>query len=313
MKNQNRRYTIEKTATMKFYQMPKVFFTNESYKKISNNAKVMYMLMSDRLQLSIKNSWTNDKGEVYFVYPVEKLMEMTGLSKPTAIKSKKELMSVGLLEEERTGRANKMFLLQPVATQDDFYLMAKQEYDIDLDSDKTKRGEDGRFSRSKDSLLLDDNKDLTRSKDSLLLEETLAEVHSDQKLNNFTSEVKNFYPNDTELKETEEEDKYNTKDSEITIDQNQKDIVDYFISSGLDPEVIMSIIDKILGTYLMNLDLIKQQMEWCEKKGKKDGIANFPSYFVNGLEMRADAFGVRAKKEKESELPKVTLHNWLKD
>lgn len=96
----NRRYTIQTTANQIFYQMPKVFFTSRLYKNMSNDAKIMYMLMSDRLKLSIENGWTNDNKEVYFVYPVSKLCEITNLSKNTILKVKKELADHNLLERE---------------------------------------------------------------------------------------------------------------------------------------------------------------------------------------------------------------------
>ena len=37
----------------RFYQLPKVFFTNEIYKKLSLEAKVAYSILRDRLELSL--------------------------------------------------------------------------------------------------------------------------------------------------------------------------------------------------------------------------------------------------------------------
>ena len=40
-----------------FYRIPKLLFTEEYFKKISVEAKVLYGLMLDRMSLSMKNQW----------------------------------------------------------------------------------------------------------------------------------------------------------------------------------------------------------------------------------------------------------------
>ena len=40
-----------------FYKIPKLLFTEEYFKKISVEAKVLYGLMLDRMSLSMKNQW----------------------------------------------------------------------------------------------------------------------------------------------------------------------------------------------------------------------------------------------------------------
>ena len=40
-----------------FYKIPKLLFTDEHFKKVSVEAKVLYGLMLDRMSLSVKNQW----------------------------------------------------------------------------------------------------------------------------------------------------------------------------------------------------------------------------------------------------------------
>ncbi len=40
-----------------FYKIPKLLFTDDYFKKISVEAKVLYGLMLDRMSLSVKNQW----------------------------------------------------------------------------------------------------------------------------------------------------------------------------------------------------------------------------------------------------------------
>jgi len=51
------RFNIQQQYREKFYQLPKVFFTNDKYIQLSNDAKIAYALLKDRLELSIKNNW----------------------------------------------------------------------------------------------------------------------------------------------------------------------------------------------------------------------------------------------------------------
>ena len=48
-----------------FYKIPKLLFTEEYFKKISVEAKVLYGLMLDRMSLSMKNQWLDEEGKAY--------------------------------------------------------------------------------------------------------------------------------------------------------------------------------------------------------------------------------------------------------
>ena len=51
--------------------MPKVLFT-EAYKDLSAEAKLLYGLMFDRMQLSAINGWCDKNGEVFIFYTIAK-------------------------------------------------------------------------------------------------------------------------------------------------------------------------------------------------------------------------------------------------
>ena len=97
-----------------FFKFPKPFIYDEKYKKLSNNAKLMYMLLFGRLELSIKNGWHDRKGNVFQYYTNEQLMIDLNSSEKTIIKVKKELREVGLLEEVRQGNnlPNRIYISQ---------------------------------------------------------------------------------------------------------------------------------------------------------------------------------------------------------
>ncbi len=113
----SRKYNVQEEAAERFYRLPKVFFTNEQYKKLSNDAKIAFAILQDRLELSIRNRWFDTGGNIYFLYGNQELGDILNCSKPTVIKIKKELHKAELLEEKRMGlsQSNRLYLLKPVA------------------------------------------------------------------------------------------------------------------------------------------------------------------------------------------------------
>ena len=93
----------EVTGFLSFFKFPKPFIYDEKYKKLSNHAKLLYMLLFGRLELSIKNGWHDRDGNVFQYYTNEQLMVDLNSSEKTIIKFKKELKDVGLLKEVRQG------------------------------------------------------------------------------------------------------------------------------------------------------------------------------------------------------------------
>ena len=113
----------------RFYQLPKVFFTNEIYKKLSLEAKVAYSILRDRLELSLQNDWVDSEENIYFIYTNENLMEILNLGKNKVVKIKKELESVNLLRQKRLGlnKPNMLYLIKPEVTKDDIYKIQNEE------------------------------------------------------------------------------------------------------------------------------------------------------------------------------------------
>ena len=93
----------EVTGFLSFFKFPKPFIYDEKYKALSNHAKLLYMLLFGRLELSIKNGWHDRDGNVFQYYTNEQLMVDLNSSEKTIIKFKKELKDVGLLKEVRQG------------------------------------------------------------------------------------------------------------------------------------------------------------------------------------------------------------------
>ena len=111
-----RAYTKE--DYLKFYQMPQIFYNNESkYFELMKNgtARELYMLLKDRNDLSIKNGWVDEEGYIYFYFKQEELAEKLRVSLPTLRKAFNELKNADLIHVVRQGMnmPNIIYLLQP--------------------------------------------------------------------------------------------------------------------------------------------------------------------------------------------------------
>ena len=85
-----------------FYRIPKMLFTEEYFRSLSCEAKVLYGLMLDRMGLSIKNRWIDEEDRVYIVFTVEEIAELMNCGTQKAVKLMKELdtdKSIGLIDE----------------------------------------------------------------------------------------------------------------------------------------------------------------------------------------------------------------------
>lgn len=96
--------TKHDTLGLTFVQIPKFLFSNPTYSMLSNNAKLMYGLILDRLHLSQKNHWTEEDGTLYLIYTIEETAKVLNCKKDTAVKVLKELEAVKLIDRKRRGQ-----------------------------------------------------------------------------------------------------------------------------------------------------------------------------------------------------------------
>jgi hypothetical protein len=88
--------------TIAYCPFYKPLFTDTLYKKLSNDAKILYTAMRDRDDLSKQNDWKDENGR--FILMSRKTMaEFLNRSLPTIRKIIRELVVVGLLTEKRRG------------------------------------------------------------------------------------------------------------------------------------------------------------------------------------------------------------------
>ena len=107
-------YFKNEVEKFQYFQLPRWLF-KEPYKKLSNNAKIMYALLYNRLGLSLESKWHDRNGQVFMYFTTAEFCEELGCSEKTVTKIKKELVTSGLLREERQGltKPNRLYILGP--------------------------------------------------------------------------------------------------------------------------------------------------------------------------------------------------------
>ncbi|MFW3505570.1 replication initiator protein A [Aerococcus viridans] len=113
------RKNIKELASQRFIAVPKLLLYGEEYKKLSSNAFKTYVTLYDRYTLSVMNNWTDEDGNIYFVYDLEELSQITGIGKKGLVNARNQLKEAGLLEEVYTGRNNRLYLHDPKPQNDD--------------------------------------------------------------------------------------------------------------------------------------------------------------------------------------------------
>lgn len=212
--NNRIRYTLDEIQRNVFYQMPKFLFEGE-FENLSNDARVLYSLLRDRHDLSIRNKWVNESGEVYLIFSRENMCDMLKLSKKTVIKAMNDLKKFNLIEEKRLGqgKANHIYLLA-----------VNSSLTHENNTETLKNIEKCNFSTSKSGEEISE-----------------VEILHFKRWNNYTSKgeefppqkVENFHPNDTELKELE------LKDTDSK-SKSTSDPLPLELSTGTKPDKTMT-------------------------------------------------------------------------
>ena len=108
-----------------FYRIPKVLVSSPQFKKVSDSAKLLYGLMLDRMSLSIRNGWFDEKNRAYIFFTIKDIMELMCCATEKATKITAELDSekgIGLIERVKQGQGKpaKIYLKKFISDSEDY-------------------------------------------------------------------------------------------------------------------------------------------------------------------------------------------------
>ena len=89
-----------------FFRIPKMLLTDDRFAGISSDAKLLYGLLLDRMELSVRNGWLDDQNRVYIVFTTEEVMSTLHCRSEKAARLFAELdgkKGIGLIERKRLG------------------------------------------------------------------------------------------------------------------------------------------------------------------------------------------------------------------
>lgn len=81
MSEKNKRYSATQINAELFWKFPKFLLENKKYEKVSNDARVAYMLIKDRYRYLLSNQWIDADGNVYVIFTIEQLRELLHVGK----------------------------------------------------------------------------------------------------------------------------------------------------------------------------------------------------------------------------------------
>ncbi len=87
-----------------FYRVPKILFTEDKFWNVSTDAKLLYGILLDRMNLSAVNGWLDDEGRVYIIFTIDEIKSALGCAEKKSVKLLDELeKKCGLIERKRQG------------------------------------------------------------------------------------------------------------------------------------------------------------------------------------------------------------------
>ena len=90
-----------------YFKIPRLLITDQKFKHVSTDAKLLYGMLLDRMGLSAKNDWYDDSGRVYIYYTVDEICEDMCCGRDKAMKLLAELdrgKGIGLIERVKQGQ-----------------------------------------------------------------------------------------------------------------------------------------------------------------------------------------------------------------
>ena len=94
----------QQSEQFSFYRIPTILFSQDKFWNVSTDAKLLYGILLDRMNLSARNGWLDEAGRVYIIFTIEEIKESLGCAEKKAVKLLDELeKKAELIERKRQG------------------------------------------------------------------------------------------------------------------------------------------------------------------------------------------------------------------
>ncbi|MGX2947046.1 replication initiator protein A [Enterococcus alishanensis] len=137
----NNGYKATESYIEKYYKFPSFLIQNEKYSKMSDSAKITYMLFKNEFRRSIHENWVDSDGILYFEFTQADLMSKLNCyqGKVKSIIEQLEKFDLILIDKgefnpkKKKNEKNKYYLLKPEVTADDIFIQSQFEKSVELE------------------------------------------------------------------------------------------------------------------------------------------------------------------------------------
>lgn len=270
-----------------FYRIPKVLFTDDRFKDLSSDAKILYGLMLDRMTLSMKNRWLDEENRVYIIFTLEQVMKYMNCGKDKGVKIFAELdtnKGIGLIERVKQGQGKptlifvKSFILTENAIDIQTSEKPKSQNDAKIENENT-AAESAAITNTLESEILNIDSDFGKTEvlKSEIPKSALRKNRSQEVGKTDTIKTNNNY---TENIKNNSNQSYQSKSEHIAVDGlNDFNINTEQVKENIEYELLLKEMPFKRDSLEEIADLITETL--CVKTEYiKVGKAEYPMHFV---------------------------------
>ncbi len=113
-----------------FYSILKILFTEPYFCKISNDAKILYGLMLDRMSISVKNNCRDENNRIFIYFILEDIQKYLNCGHIKGVKFTAELENINLIErvKQGQGKPTMIYIKKFFITDDNIYRHKSTDY-----------------------------------------------------------------------------------------------------------------------------------------------------------------------------------------
>ncbi|MED4262043.1 replication initiator protein A [Priestia aryabhattai] len=293
------------------FQVPKVLVLGEQYRKMKPNALKLYMVLLDRMKLSMQNKWKDEEGRYYVRMSQDGAAELFDWSPTTFRNMKKELEKFGLLHQiqQGQGKSNRLYILKCEYDEKDIYKINKA---VDTEMEENEKSAQDIDIKQKNNFCSSaeneqENKKCSSRKTKVVpLEEQLLTPNNNN-FNNINSRDKDF---------VNKENPVHKNSNSKSVDETINKLCSEYMSKGLNKNVCLKIVGETLpkmeylnnfGGYLRNslqaaLDKVLQLRGEIDRTDKMTEERNMPEHHYDFLHRKDEPFKVQPSLN-DDELP----------
>lgn len=78
-------YIYQEHKAQSFTQIPNFLFEAQTFKPLSNEAKILYAFILHRTGLSRKTGWADEYGRIYLYYPINEVVDLLYCGRQKAV------------------------------------------------------------------------------------------------------------------------------------------------------------------------------------------------------------------------------------